>query len=131
MFSQERLPGFRASLIRPHRGSVTFQRRSCHRGNSKATRQVLGIMFKKILNKKKEETDSSSDSEDETVPHVGRKEKKSSVASLKEKLGGGPTKKESKSSVRTFVLVIHSLFENSLMHKIRCQGCFGCKVAPC
>ena len=59
-------------------------------------------MFKKILNKKKEETDSSSDSEDETVPHVGRKEKKSSVASLKDKLvGGGPTKKESKSSVRT------------------------------
>ena len=57
-------------------------------------------MFKKILNKKKEETDSSSDSEDETVPHVGRKEKKSSVASLKEKLGGGPTKKEPKSSVR-------------------------------
>jgi len=56
-------------------------------------------MFKKILNKKKEETDSSSDSEDETVPHVGRKEKKSSVASLKDKLvGGGPTKKESKSS---------------------------------
>ena len=100
MFSQERLPGFRASLIRPHRGSVTFQRLSCHRGNSKATRQVLGIMFKKILNKKKEETDSSSDSEDETIPHVGKKEKKSSVASLKEKLGGGPTKKESKSSVR-------------------------------
>ena len=62
-------------------------------------------MLKKILNKKKEETDSSSDSEDDTVPHVGKKEKKSSVASLKEKLGGGPTKKESKSSVRlNFVL---------------------------
>ena len=79
----------------PHRRSVTFERHSCRREPQEA-----GRMFKKILNKKKEETDSSSDSEDETVPHVGRKEKKSSVASLKEKLGGGPTKKESKSSVR-------------------------------
>ena len=97
MFSQGRLPGFRASLIRPHMQSVTFERHSWHRGNPEER-----SMFKKILNKKKEETDSSSDSEDETVPHVGRKEKKSSVASLKEKLvGGGPIKKESKSSVST------------------------------
>ena len=95
MFSQGRLPGFGASLIRPHRVCVTFESHSCQRGNN-----PKGSMFKKILNKKKEETDSSSDSEDETVPHVGKKEKKSSVASLKEKLGGGPTKKESKSSVR-------------------------------
>ena len=96
MFSQGRLPGFGASLIRPHRVCVTFERHSCERGSP-----AKGRMFKKILNKKKEETDSSSDSEDETVPHVGKKEKKSSVASLKEKLGGGPTKKESKSLVRT------------------------------
>jgi hypothetical protein len=57
-------------------------------------------MFKKILNKKKEEADSSDESEDETVPHVGKKEKRNSIANLKEKLGGGPSKKESKSSVR-------------------------------
>ena len=76
-------------------------------------------MLKKILNKKKEETNSSSDSEDDTVPHVGKKEKKSSVASLKEKLGGGPTKKESKSSVRlNFVL--------SRSFKITClRSCMG------
>ena len=37
----------------------------------KATKE--GKMLKKILNKRKEETDSSSDSEDDTVPHVGKK----------------------------------------------------------
>ena len=55
-------------------------------------------MFKKILNKKKDDTDSSSDSEDETVPHVGKKEKRNSIANLKDKLSGAP-RKESKTSV--------------------------------
>ena len=55
-------------------------------------------MFKKILNKKKDDTDSSSDSEDETVPHVGKKDKKNSIANLKDKLSGAP-RKESKTSV--------------------------------
>ena len=53
-------------------------------------------MFKKILNKKKNESDSSSDSEEEPVVHVG---KKNSISSLKEKLGGGSGKKEPKASV--------------------------------
>ena len=84
MFSLWRLPGFQVSLLsaQSHRGSVTSERLSwkCDLLEAQLDKATKGgRMLKKILNKKKEETDSSSDSEDDTVPHVGKKEKKSRV----------------------------------------------------